>query len=119
MTKLKKDQANTNDIMDNKTAVLHATNVELEEQLKQKVESDKPRQENSDHRCQKLQEKHDALVTDMEKLLVKMEEQQAWGKAAFQIRLTEQMYTCCLFPAHFCAALSAPLSNGVLRTVGP
>ena len=87
--------------MKNKKAVLHATNVELEEQLKRNAASDKRRQENSDHRCQKLQEKHDALVTDMEKLLVKMEEQQEWEKAAFQIRHTEQRYTCFLFPAHF------------------
>ncbi len=29
----------------------------------------------------------------MEKLIVKMEEQQEWEKAAFQIRHTEQRYT--------------------------
>jgi hypothetical protein len=51
MKKLKKDQANTNDIMEKKTLALHATNVELEEQLKRKVASDKRRQENSEHRC--------------------------------------------------------------------
>ena len=33
MKKQKKDQANTNDIMEKQTAALHATNVELQEQL--------------------------------------------------------------------------------------
>ncbi len=100
MKKLKKDQANTNDIMKKKTAALHATNVELNEQLKRKVvKNDKRRQENSDQRCNKLQEKHDAVVTDMENLLVKMQEQQEWETEAFQIRHTEQRYTCRIFPA--------------------
>ena len=61
--------------------------------------NDKRKQENSDQRFSKLQEKHDAVVTDMEALLVKMEEQQEWEKEAFQIRHTEQRCTCRLVPA--------------------
>ena len=85
--------------MEKQTAALHATNVELQEQLKRKVSNDKRKQENSDQRFCKLQEKHDAVVTDMEAILVKMEKQQEWEKEAFQIRHTEQRYTCRLVPA--------------------
>jgi hypothetical protein len=48
-----------------------------------------------------MQEKHDAVVTDMENLLVKMEEQQEREKAGFQIRHTEQRYTFWLFLEQF------------------
>ncbi len=99
MKKLKKDQANTNDIMEEKTAALDATNVELQKQLKRQVANDKRRQENSEQRYSKLQEKHDEVVADMEALLVKMEEQREWEEEGFQIRHTEQRYTCRLFPA--------------------
>ena len=99
MKKLKKDQANTNDIMEKKIAALDATNVELQEQLKRQMANAKRREENSDLRYSKLQEKLDGVVTDMEALLVKMEDLREWEKEAFQIRHTDQRYTCRLCPS--------------------
>jgi hypothetical protein len=80
-------------------AVLDATNVELQEQLKRQMANAKRREENSDLRYSKLQEKLDGVVTDMEALLVKMEDLREWEKEAFQIRHTDQRYTCRLCPS--------------------
>ena len=94
MKKQKKDQANTNDIMEKTARALQEVNVELQQQLARNVANEKRRNENSEQRLGKLQEKYDAVVIDMEGLTVKMEEQLEWEKEAFQIRHTDQRCTC-------------------------
>ena len=98
MKKQKKDQANTNDIMEKKAGALQEANVELQQQLARNVAIDKRRHENSEQRLCKLQEQYNAVVIDMEGLTVKMEEQLEWEKEAFQIRHTDRRYTCNPYP---------------------
>ncbi len=75
MKKQKKDQANTNYIMQKKAGALQEANVELRQQLARNVANDKRRHENSKQKLGKLQEKYNAVLIDMEGLTVKMEEQ--------------------------------------------
>ncbi len=93
MKKQKKDQGNTNDIMEKKAGALQEANVQLQQQLVRNVANDKRRHENSEQRLGKLQEKYNAVLIDMEGLTVKMEEQLEWEKEAFQIRHTDQRCT--------------------------
>jgi hypothetical protein len=94
MKKQKKDQANSNDIIEKKAGALQEANDELQQQLARNVANDKRRHEKSEQRLGKLQEKFNAVVIDMEGLTAKIEEQLEWEKEAFQIRHTDQRYTC-------------------------
>jgi hypothetical protein len=75
MKKQKKNQANSNDIIEKKAGALQEANDELQQQLARNVANDKRRHEKSEQRLGKLQEKFNAVVIDMEGLTVKMEEQ--------------------------------------------